>query len=86
MGRNGNSLSDLNAHLFAQLERLDLENLTADDIAREAARTESIVKLADAITDNARTQLAAAKLFHEAGKGVLPMLPQVGPKAIEAAE
>jgi len=86
MTHKGHSLSELNAHLFAQLDRLDQENLSADDIAREAARTESIVKLADAITDNARTQLAAAKLFHEAGKSVLPLLPQISSKSGEAAE
>ncbi len=73
-----NTLNDLTRHLFAQLDRLDVESLTPEQIATEAARAEAIVKIADAVTDNARTMLAAAKLFSEAGDRVLPMLPQIG--------
>ncbi len=72
-----NRLSDLNSHLFNQLERLS-GDLSAEDIEREVARTEAIVQVADQITDNAKVMLGAAKLFAEHGQHVLPMLPQIG--------
>jgi len=36
------------------------------------------VALADQVTNNAKTQLVAAKLFAEHGQAVLPHLPQIG--------
>lgn len=80
-----NSLSDLNAHLFAQLERLDVESMTPEQIEAEAKRAEAMVQIADRITENAKVQLSAAKLFAEHGQGVLPHLPQIG-KSKTAAE
>lgn len=73
-----NRLSDLNTHLFAQLERLGDEDLTPEQIESEAKRADAIVQLSDQITQNARTQLQAAKLFAEHGSQVLPMLPLIG--------
>lgn len=73
-----NKLSDLNDHLFAQLERLSEEGISAEQIEQEAKRAEAIVRVADQITGNADLQLKAAKLFAEHGQGVLPMLPQIG--------
>ena len=78
------SLSDLNAFLFAQLERLDVENLTPDQIEAECKRSTAIVDVADRIAGNADLQLKAAKLFAEHREAVLPYLPQIGkPKAAE---
>lgn len=76
------TLADLNTHLFAQLDRLDGEKLTPEQIETEVARSEAIVKVADRITENAKVQLAAAKLFAEHRDVILPMLPQIG-KAVE---
>ncbi|MFD1913834.1 hypothetical protein [Halodurantibacterium flavum] len=73
-----NKLSDLNNHLFAQLERLAQEDLTADQVEHEAKRAEAIVSVADQITRNAELQLKAAKLFADHGQQILPMLPQIG--------
>ena len=73
-----NKLSDLNNHLFAQLERLSVETLTAEQIEQEVKRTDAIVAVADQITGNANLQLKAAKLFADHGAQVLPMLPQIG--------
>jgi len=71
-------LGDLNDHLFAALDRLGAEDLTPERIESEARRAEAIVKVADQITENARTRLAGAKLFAEHGAKILPHLPQVG--------
>lgn len=78
-----NSLSDLNAHLFAQLERLDVENLTPEQIEAEVARSQAMVQVADRITENAKVTLGAAKLFAEHGDRILDMLPQIGKARIE---
>jgi len=75
-----NKLTDLNDHLFAQLERLSEEDLSAEQIATEAKRAEAIVSIADQITGSADLQLKAAKLFAEYGNNILPMLPQIGSK------
>lgn len=58
-----NSMTDLNNHLFAQLERLSEEGMSEDQIATEAKRAEAIVSVADQIVSNAQTQLKAAALF-----------------------
>ena len=73
-----NKLSDLNNHLFAQLERLSEEDLSAERIEQEAKRADAIVSLADQVTRNAELQLKAAKLFADHGASVLPHLPMIG--------
>lgn len=73
-----NKLSDLNDHLFAQLERLSDEDLDAEALEHEVKRAEALVAVADQITGNADLQLKAAKLFAEHGGTVLPMLPAIG--------
>jgi hypothetical protein len=73
-----NKLSDLNDHLFAQLERLSEEGISPEQIEQEVKRTEAIVAVADQITSNAELQLRAAKLFAEHREAVLPYLPQIG--------
>ncbi|WP_339817964.1 hypothetical protein [uncultured Paracoccus sp.] len=57
-----NKLGDLNNHLFAALERLSGEDMTAEQIEQEAKRASAIVAVADTIISNADTQLKAAKL------------------------
>lgn len=58
-----NRLSDLNDHLFAQLERLADENLSPEQIDREHKRGEAIVAVADQIIRNASIQIDAARLI-----------------------
>lgn len=73
-----NRLSNLDDHLFAALERLGDEDLSPDAIEAEVKRAEAIVKVADQVTENAKTKLVAAKLFAEHGNAVMPLLPQIG--------
>ncbi|WP_282029137.1 hypothetical protein [Paracoccus marcusii] len=73
-----NKLGDLNNHLFAALERLSGEDMTAEQIEQEAKRASAIVAVADTIISNADTQLKAAKLWAEHGQQIMPMLPQIG--------
>lgn len=70
-----NRLTDLNDILFAQLERLSDESLSADAVAQEVQRTQSVVQVADRIIDNARLQLDGAKLIVEHGGDMQKRLP-----------
>lgn len=72
-----NRLSDLNNHLFAQLERLSEEDLTPEQIETEAKRGEAIVTVADQIIRNAALQIKAAELVAEYGSDPAPYLPQI---------
>ncbi len=72
------SIAELNRHLFAALDRLDVETLTPEQIEAEVARAGAIVDVADRITENAKVQLQAAKLFAEHGAQIVPHLPMIG--------
>ncbi|SHE77717.1 hypothetical protein SAMN05444339_10232 [Loktanella atrilutea] len=76
-----NSIQDLNNHLFAQIERLSDEAMTAEDIEKEVKRAGALVSVADQITGNAELQLKAAKLYADHGEKVLGHLPQIGKSA-----
>jgi hypothetical protein len=73
-----NKLSDLNNHLFAQLERLSDEAIEGDSLEAEIKRTDAIVAVADQIVGNANLQLNAAKLWAQHGSQIMPMLPKIG--------
>lgn len=82
-----NKLSDLNNHLFAQLERLSEEDLTAEQITQECQRADAVVAVSEQIVKNADTQLKALNLLAVHGdrfKPHLTMLEAPGPKPIEA--
>lgn len=71
-------ISDLNTHLFAQLDRLSAQGLSAEQIEQEVKRAGAIVAIADQVVSNAQTQLKAAQLFGQFGPSVLPHLPLIG--------
>lgn len=73
-----NKLSDLNNHLFAQMERLTEEGISEENLKQEVARAEAMVDISDQVLRVADTNLKAAKLFADHGEAVLPMLPSVG--------
>lgn len=70
-----NRLTDLNDHLFAQLERLADEDLTADAIRSEVERAQAIVRVADKIVDNANLQLRAVQFVADHGDRFAKQLP-----------
>ena len=72
-----NKLSDLNNHLFAQLERLGDEGLTPEQIEQEAKRANAIVSLSEQVIENADLQLKAVKLVCEFGDHIKPNLPML---------
>ena len=70
-----NRLSDLNNHLFAQMERLADEDLTPEQLQHEAKRGEAMVAISDQIIRNASLQLQAAKIAFDGGADPVPFLP-----------
>jgi hypothetical protein len=76
-----NKLSDLNNHLFAQLERLADEDLSKEGIDQEAKRGEAMVAVADQIIRNVALSLQAAKIMSDQGFDPSPYLRQLEGKA-----
>jgi hypothetical protein len=72
------NLTELNRHLFAALDRLDVEAMTPEQIEAEVKRAGAIVEVADRITENSKVTLQAAKLFAEHGEKILRHLPMIG--------
>lgn len=60
-----NKISDLNNHLFAQLERLNDETLSGDKMKEEIARANAITSVSKCIVDSATLELNAIKLKAE---------------------
>lgn len=60
-----NTLTDLNNFLFAQLERLDNEELSKEDLTLEINRAGAISKVASQVIQNSNTVLKAMKFADE---------------------
>lgn len=71
-----NRLSDLNNHLFVQLERLSDENLTSEQVEQEVERAKAIVGVSSQIVGVAALQFKAAELVAQHGRGVADMIPE----------
>ncbi|MBJ7541099.1 hypothetical protein JG537_05120 [Streptococcus sp. SL1232] len=60
-----NTFEDLNNHLFEQIERLNDDELSADELEREVKRAKSISAISDKIIKAAETQLKAYEMSQE---------------------
>ena len=60
-----NKLSDLNNHLFAQLERLGDEDIKGEQLQSEIERGKSMACVAKQIVSNAKLALDAAAKYDE---------------------
>ena len=68
-----NKLVDLHNHLFAQMERLQDEDLKGEDLQLEIKRTKAVSDLGKQIIANASLTLDAAKMaYAEMPSGQLP--------------
>lgn len=56
-----NTLSDLNAKLFEQLDNLSKEDMTSEELEKEINRGEAMIKIAGVIIANGELALRAAK-------------------------
>jgi len=64
-----NKLIDLNNHLFAQLERLNDEDVKGDKLQEEIGRSKAVSGIAKDIVSNAKLVLDARKAAWEWDKG-----------------
>lgn len=64
-----NTLSDLNNHLFVELERLGDESLDAEQLKVEISRTNAMKDVASSIVSNSRLMLDAIKHRDAYGNG-----------------
>ena len=73
-----NKITDLNDHLFAELERLGDEALEGETLEDEINRAKALSQVADRIIDNARLVLEATELKFEYGVGDSSMPEMLG--------
>jgi len=60
-----NTLGDLNNHLFAQLERLNDEDLKGDKLKEEIGRSKAVMGIAKNITETAALVLEGQKFVDD---------------------
>lgn len=56
-----NTLSDLNTKLFEQMCKLSKDDISPEDLEKEIARSDSMIKIATVIISNGELALKAAK-------------------------
>ena len=62
-----NKITDLNNHLFAQLERLGEEDLSEEALQKEISRAKAIADISKNIIESQKTALQAMSLMERAG-------------------
>lgn len=72
-----NTLSDLNNHLFAALERINDEDLQGEELEKEIERNEAIVKVAGSIISNATLQFKVLEHLDEYGYNKGQNIPEM---------
>ena len=73
-----NTLSDLNNYLFEQLERLQDDDLTDEQLEKEIKRSKAVQSVSKTIIENGALALDAKKHLDEYGKGDSVELPMLG--------
>lgn len=73
-----NTLADLNNILFEQLERLNDDDLTDEELEKQLKKTDCIVKVSEKIIENGELAFKAIqhkdKYYGTGGKQLPPML------------
>lgn len=73
-----NKLSDLNNHLFEQLERLEDQELSPEDLKKEFQRAKAIAGVSEKIIDSAKLALEAQKALADGRIEETPEVLRVG--------
>lgn len=72
-----NTLTDLNNHLFAQLERLSDEDLKEEALDTEIKRAEAVSKVSSEIIKNGELQYKVMKHADEYGYNRKKQIPEM---------
>ena len=73
-----NSLADLNAILFNQIQKIQNDDATDEELEREIKKSEAITKLSSQVLSSANIALQAQKQFDEYGTGRTVDIPLLG--------
>jgi len=65
-----NKISDLNNHLFAQLERLNNDDISCDQLQLEINRSKAISEVADMIIESSKVTIEAMKIMEKGGMDI----------------
>ena len=68
-----NKITDLNNLLFAQMERLNEDEITPEQLELEMKRTQSMTNIADKIIESNKVTIEAMKIMAKAGVSVEKM-------------
>lgn len=69
-----NRITDLNNHLFLQLERLNNEDLKGDDLKQEIKRAKAVSGVANQLINGARVCVDGMKAFNQ---GLIKKAPRM---------
>ena len=69
-----NKMSDLNDHLFLQMERLNEEELKGEKLKEEIVRAKAVAGVANQIINNAKVCIDGMKAFNE---GLIKKVPRM---------
>lgn len=73
-----NTLGDLNNYLFEQLERLNDDSLTQEQLNKEMTKVDCVVKVADRIIQNGELVFKTLQHMDEFGYNLKPLkVPQM---------
>jgi len=75
-----NKIGDLNNHLFEQLERLNDEDLSNEELKKEIARSKAMSSIALSILASGTLLLKAKKYTDEFGEEDMPEVLQIANK------
>ena len=62
-----NKITDLNNHLFEQLERLNDDELTEDKLTQEIQRSKDLAGVAQQIIENTKNAIEVVKIANKSG-------------------
>lgn len=72
-----NTLVDLNNYLFEQIERLNDDSITEEQLERELKKTDSIVKISEKIIQNGELAFKTMKHMDDYGYGQTRTVPKM---------
>ena len=70
-----NTLTDLNNHLFEQLERLNDDSLSEDELEREMKKTDAVVKVSEKIIETGELAFRTMQHMDQYGYGSDRVIP-----------
>lgn len=73
-----NKLSDLNDHLFIQLERLNDESISGEELAKEISRAKAISAVSSQLIKSAKVTVDAMKLVSNGDLSVNEIPTMIG--------